>query len=86
MGEAGVVIVNNLNNKIVTAVNAKSVMWQLASIETISSSALDFIIEMVSFILGWMEMMQEKLPVFKTKKKQFLSTNYMLSQRLPEIN
>ena len=44
-GEAGVVIVNNLNNKIVSTVNAKSVMRQLASIETISTSALDFIIE-----------------------------------------
>ncbi len=52
-GEAGVSVVNSLNAKIISEVNAKSIMRQLSSIETISTSALDLIIEDGKFNSGW---------------------------------
>lgn len=52
-GEAQVAIVNELNKEIISAIHNKSVIRQLASIERISSSALDIIIEQDSFAAGW---------------------------------
>ena len=77
-GEAGVVIVNNLNNKIVSTVNAKSVMRQLASIETISTSALDFIIEDGKFISGWIG----EAEALEDNKQKILFNQKYLSQKL----
>jgi HK97 family phage major capsid protein len=80
-GEAGVVIVNNLNNKIVTAVNAKSVMRQLASIETISSSALDSIIEDGKFTSGWIGEAQAREVTDTPKlKKKTISAHELYAQ------
>ncbi len=52
-GEAGVAVVSDLNIKIISEVNARSVIRQLASIETISTNALDLIIEDGRFNSGW---------------------------------
>jgi len=52
-GEADVSIVNELNRKIIHEIAAGSVMRQLASVETISSSALDLITEDGTFTSGW---------------------------------
>jgi HK97 family phage major capsid protein len=52
-GEAGVSIVNSINTKIINQVNARSVMRKISSIDTISTSALDLIIEDGKFNSGW---------------------------------
>ncbi|PCJ24934.1 MAG: phage major capsid protein [Rickettsiales bacterium] len=51
--EGGVLITPTLNNQIISAINAKSPMRQLASIESISTRALDIVIEDGAFISGW---------------------------------
>ncbi len=59
-GEAGVAVVNDINKEIIKAVNTKSLMRQLASIETISSSALDLILEDGNFASGWVSEIEER--------------------------
>ena len=51
--EGGVFITPALSQKIISGINAKSPMRQVASIETISTSALDIIIEDGVFASGW---------------------------------
>jgi HK97 family phage major capsid protein len=51
--ECGVLITPTLSQKIISGINAKSPMRALASIETISSRALDVIIETGAFGAGW---------------------------------
>ena len=51
--EGGVFITPALSQKIISGINAKSPMRQVASIETISTRALDIIIEDGSFASGW---------------------------------
>lgn len=49
----GVLLVPALYNSIITEINARSPMRQLASIEMISSNALDIVIEDGNFASGW---------------------------------
>lgn len=51
--EGGVFITPILSQKIISGINAKSPMRQVASIETISTRALDIIIEDGAFASGW---------------------------------
>jgi len=51
--EGGVFITPALTQKIISGINAKSPMRQIASIETISTRALDIIIEDGKFASGW---------------------------------
>lgn len=51
--DGGVSIVGDLGKRILHTVNTKSVMRQLASVETISSSALEIIVEDGAFASGW---------------------------------
>jgi HK97 family phage major capsid protein len=51
--EAGVIVVPSLYNNIITQINARSPMRQLSSCDTISTNALDIIIENGSFAGGW---------------------------------
>lgn len=51
--EGGVLLTSTLYNKIISGITAKSPMRQLASVETISTSALDVIIEDGRFTSGW---------------------------------
>ncbi len=51
--EGGVFITPALSQKIISGINAKSPMRQIASIETISTRALDIIIEDGKFASGW---------------------------------
>lgn len=69
-GEAGVAIVHDLNKKIINALNAKSVMRQLASIETISTSALDLILEDGNFTSGWIGEAAERVVSDSSKLKK----------------
>ena len=52
-GEAGVTLVPTLSKQVVNKINAKSPMRQLASIESISTRALDILIEGDAFTSGW---------------------------------
>lgn len=52
-GEAGVVITPTLSNQIITMVNQRSVMRQVASVEKISTRSLDIIYEDGDFAAGW---------------------------------
>ena len=52
-GEGDVLLVPTLYSKIVSEMKARSPMRQLASIETISTNALDVVIEDGKFISGW---------------------------------
>ena len=51
--EAGVLITPTLHNRIISEMKARSPMRQLASIESISTRALDVIIENGNFTSGW---------------------------------
>ncbi len=51
--EGGVLIVPTLYQKIISGINARSPMRQLASIETISTNSLDIVIEDGKFVSGW---------------------------------
>lgn len=51
--EAGALISPTLSNRIISSINEKSPMRQLASVERISSRALDIIIEDGDFASGW---------------------------------
>ena len=80
-GEAGVSVVNTLNTKIISEINAKSVMRKLASIETISTSALDLIIEDGKFNSGWIGEVEQR-PVTDTPKlkKKTISVHELYAQ------
>ena len=59
-GEAGVVVTPTLNKKIISAVQEKSVIRQIASVENIASKSLDIIIEDGNFGCGWVSETQER--------------------------
>jgi HK97 family phage major capsid protein len=69
--EAGVVITPTLSNKIISQINIKSPMRQLASVETIASRALDVITQNGAFESGWVgeesERNNTKTPVLSKK-------------------
>lgn len=69
-GEAGVAIIHDLNKKIISALNTKSVMRKLASIETISTSALDLILEDGNFTSGWIGEAAERAVTDSSKLKK----------------
>ncbi|WP_341756694.1 MULTISPECIES: phage major capsid protein [unclassified Candidatus Tisiphia] len=68
--EGGVLLVPALYNSIITEINARSPMRQLASIETISSNALDIVIEEGSFASGWVGDLQAREETAASKLKQ----------------
>ena len=51
--EGGVLITPSLNRKIITSMNAKSIMRSLSSVEKISSKTLDILFEDENFSSGW---------------------------------
>ena len=51
--EGGVLVTPTLHRQIISRINAKSPMRQLASIESISTRALDVVIENGAFASGW---------------------------------
>ena len=51
--EGGYLVTPSLHKKIISSINAKSPMRKLASIETISTNALDIVIQDGSFDSGW---------------------------------
>jgi len=51
--EGGMLITPTLSQKIISGINTRSPMRQIASIETISTRALDIIIEDGKFVSGW---------------------------------
>ena len=53
VGEAGVALVPTLSKQVINKINAISPMRQLASIESISTRALDILIEDDAFASGW---------------------------------
>ncbi|WP_425363361.1 phage major capsid protein [Candidatus Tisiphia endosymbiont of Hybos culiciformis] len=68
--EGGVLLVPALYNSIITEINARSPMRQLASIETISSNALDIVIEEGNFASGWVGDLQTREETAASKLKQ----------------
>ncbi|WP_375319329.1 phage major capsid protein [Candidatus Tisiphia endosymbiont of Oplodontha viridula] len=68
--EGGVLLVPALYNSIISEINARSPMRQLASIETISSNALDIVIEEGSFASGWVGDLQAREETAASKLKQ----------------
>ncbi|MCC8397789.1 MAG: phage major capsid protein [Rickettsia endosymbiont of Labidopullus appendiculatus] len=68
--EGGVLLVPALYNSIITEINARSPMRQLASIETISSNALDIVIEEGNFASGWVGDLQAREETAASKLKQ----------------
>lgn len=68
--EAGAVIVPALHSSIISAVATRSPMRQIASIETISTNALDVIIEDGQFTCGWIGEAEERDPTNTPKLKQ----------------
>ncbi|WP_341748835.1 phage major capsid protein [Candidatus Tisiphia endosymbiont of Sialis lutaria] len=68
--EGGVLLVPALYNSIITEINARSPMRQLASIETISSNALDIVIEEGSFASGWVGDLQAREETTASRLKQ----------------
>lgn len=68
--EGGVLILQTLYNKIVTEINAKSPMRQLASIETISTNALDIISENGKFACGWVGEVDDRVETKTSKLTQ----------------
>ncbi len=59
-GDGNVLIVPSLYHSIINQINAKSPMRQLASIETISTNALDIVIEDGKFSSGWVGEITER--------------------------
>ena len=51
--DGGVLITSTLSKQIIASINAKSPMRQLASIESISTRALDLVVEDGEFASGW---------------------------------
>ena len=68
----GVLILQTLYNIIITEINARSPMRQLASIETISTNALDIISEDGKFSSGWIGEVEarEETPAAKLKQQR----------------
>lgn len=80
-GEAGVAIINDLSQRIIIAVNAKSVMRELASIETISTSALDLILDDGNFASGWIGEVAARLETTSSKlKKKTIAVHELYAQ------
>ena len=80
-GEAGVAVVHHLNMKIISEVNANSVMRQLASIETISTSSIDLIIEDGKFNSGWVgEVEQRDVTDTPKLKKKTIAVHELYAQ------
>lgn len=80
-GEAGVAIVNEINRKIIYELSVGSVMRQLASVETVSTSSLDFIVEDGRFTSGWVGDADER-PVTDnpTLKKKSIPVHELYAQ------
>ncbi|MBP7190059.1 MAG: phage major capsid protein [Rickettsiaceae bacterium] len=68
--EGGYLLTPALYNKIVSAITAKSPMRQIASVETISTNALDVIIEDGNFDCGWVLDGEERVSTGTSKLKQ----------------
>lgn len=66
----GVLILQTLYNSIITEINARSPMRQLASIETISTNALDIISEDGKFSSGWIGEVEAREETTAAKLKQ----------------
>jgi HK97 family phage major capsid protein len=80
-GEAGFAIIHDLNKRIINSVSAKSVMRQLASIETISTSALDLILEDGAFASGWIGEAEERVVTDTPKlKKKTIAVHELYAQ------
>lgn len=58
--EAGMTLAPTLSKQIITRINAKSPMRQLASIESISTRSLDIIIENGEFVSGWVSEVDQR--------------------------
>ena len=58
--DGGVLITSILSNKIISSINAKSPMRQLASVESISTRILDIIVEKGEFVSGWIGETKER--------------------------
>ena len=79
--EAGVVITPTLSKKIVGAINEKSVMRQIASVENISSRALDVISEDGNFVCGWVSEAHERAETDTPKLvKKTIATHELYAQ------
>lgn len=68
--EGGVLLVPTLYSKILNEINVRSPMRQLASIETISTNALDLVIEDGKFASGWVGDDEERPETTNPKLKQ----------------
>ncbi|WP_375331821.1 phage major capsid protein [Candidatus Tisiphia endosymbiont of Temnostethus pusillus] len=68
--EGGVLLVPALYNSIISEINARSPMRQLASIEMISSNALDIVIEDGNFASGWVGDLEARDETTAPKLKQ----------------
>ena len=68
--EGGVLLVPTLYNRIINEINARSPMRQLASIETISTNALDLVIEDGNFANGWVGDCEDRPETTSPKLKQ----------------
>nr|WP_253308563.1 phage major capsid protein [Rickettsia endosymbiont of Ceutorhynchus assimilis] len=68
--EGGVLILQTLYNSIISEINARSPMRQIASIETISTNALDVISENGKFTSGWVGDVELREETSSAKLKQ----------------
>lgn len=70
--EGGVLILQTLYNSIISEINARCPMRQIASIETISTNALDVISENGKFSSGWVGEvdLREETPAAKLKQQR----------------
>jgi len=68
--EGGVLVVPTLYSGIMNEINARSPMRQLASIETISTNALDIVMEEGKFATGWVGEMEAREETTASKLKQ----------------
>jgi HK97 family phage major capsid protein len=68
--EGGVLILQTLYHSIISQINARSPMRQLASIETISTNALDVIIEDGHFTSGWVGEVEAREETKASKLRQ----------------
>lgn len=67
---AGALITPSIYEKIISEINAVSPMRQLASIETISTNALDVVVEENKFVSGWIGESDEREVTDSPKLKQ----------------
>lgn len=68
--DGGVLLVPALYNSIISEINARSPMRQLASVETISTNALDIVIEDGHFASGWVGEIEARDETASSKLKQ----------------